>query len=229
MADQDKSSTVDFFRRVNRQMEDVYRILQTHQGALKRRGVGLPQSTLQHIAGLQQELKTIEKQFVDGQNEAERMRILLDYLGTLYTTSDLDALLDYAIDAAMSLVSGEHGFILLNQSDGESTDLHIVQSRGVENLQSIPLSKLNHHILDYVVESGQPTFIDSSYKNESSSDEAIASLQLFSVLCLPLQHREHLIGVIYLSKHFRNGLFRPADLQMMVDFCEHLSQAIAHV
>ncbi len=227
MADLDKTSIVDFFRRVNRQMEDVYRILQTHQGILKRRGMGLPQSALQHIAGLQQELKTIEKQIVDGQKEAEQMRILLDCLGALYATHDLDALLDYAMDTAMSLVSGEHGFILLNKSDGESPDLHIVQSRGVEDLQSIPISQLNHHILDNVVASGQPTLIDSGYKNEPSSNAAAASLQI--VLCLPLQHGEHLIGVIYLSKQLRTGIFRPSDLQMMVDFCQHLSQAIVHI
>jgi signal transduction histidine kinase len=151
---------------------------------------------------------------------------LLEISRNMAETRELKPLLEYAIDVALELFSAEHGYIVLLNNDG-SLDYRATRSRTGE-LTGDAL-KVSQSIFNRVVSGGEPVIIADAIVDPSfEASASVRSLQLRSVMCVPLIARGSIIGALYVENRSRQNLFRKEDLQLLEIFASHAAISIAN-
>src|SRR5437867_4456791 len=110
-------------------------------------------------------------------------------------TRSLNALLNYAMEEAMSLVGAERGYIVLRQKDG-SLDFRV--SRGQDGDEVIgPRDQISMSILDRAIQTSKPLVLrDATDDPDWGRAKSVSMLKLRSVMCVPLISRGETIGAI---------------------------------
>jgi signal transduction histidine kinase len=117
---------------------------------------------------------------------------------------DLDTLLNYAIDEAITLVGAERGYVVLGQSES-GLKVRVKRSEGGQELEENE-DHISTSIFYKVVSSGEALVL-----NDAQSDprfdgaRSVINLKLRSIMCVPLITKGETIGAIYVeNRSFRN-------------------------
>jgi GAF domain-containing protein len=161
----------------------------------------------------------------------ERLKSLYELIGRMNSVDELQPLLDFVIERALSLTSGRRGVVLLN-NDQESAPHDVAVVRG-EELAATELE----HILEFVsatvikdvLDRGEPRLVadlqtDERYEGVTSRDTAEFK-NIRSILAVPLKTAEQPVGLIYID-HPRKNIFGPGDLEFLNAFASQAALAI---
>ncbi len=78
-----------------------------------------------------------------------------------------------------------------------------------------------------MIESGEPIITTNAQEDQRfSGQESIVSLNLRSILCVPLKVKNELIGVIYADNRVRTGIFAETEKDLLVAFSNQAAVAI---
>ncbi|XOF34020.1 MAG: protein kinase domain-containing protein [Candidatus Electrothrix sp. YB6] len=131
---------------------------------------------------------------------------------------DLNELLEKIMDKAIELLGAEKGILFLYPEDpNRPHELEVRVARNVEYLEKEQDTFFTSHSIIRKVEQEKEALIiedavtDNAFKEQSS----VINYGLRSVLCVPILHRNILLGVIYLDNRMISGLFNREDLWVL--------------
>ncbi|MCP4944536.1 MAG: GAF domain-containing protein, partial [Planctomycetaceae bacterium] len=132
----------------------------------------------------------------------------------------LDSLLSKMMDIVMENVGAQKGYLILDKSGQwvieaasaiEASDVNMLHSLSIEQSDCV-----SARIIRYVAHTQERIVLhDATHEGSFTSDPHIVTRQPKSVLCLPLLHRGHLSGMLYLENNLTIGAFTPKRLEVL--------------
>lgn len=90
-----------------------------------------------------------------------------------------------------------------------------------------PQFQISRSVVERVAREGQPLLTSNAQSDEWLSGRAsIISLGLLSILCVPLQLKSTILGVIYVDSRLHAGVFTPDDLDLLTAIAASAAVAI---
>ena len=124
----------------------------------------------------------------------------------------------------VEVTRAEKGFIILFQ-DGAR---HVVARHNVADEQ-VERSGISDSIVDRVAQTGEAVIVsDALHDDRFGQARSVVDLKLSSVMCVPLEHRSDLLGVIYLGNDRISGLFTDDDLTILRIYASQASLVVYH-
>ncbi len=159
----------------------------------------------------------------------ERLRSLYELIGRMNSVYDLQELLEFVVDQALSLTGGQRGLLLL--SDGHQQPLEdVAVARGLE-VQHLDQARefVSTTVIQDVLQAGEPRLVvdlkvDRRY-GDGASRTTLVSKRVRSVLAVPLKIETQLVGLIYID-HPQRAVFGQNDLDFLSAFANQSAQAI---
>jgi len=118
--------------------------------------------------------------------------------------------------ASLGLLIGPSGdeYVVLGQAHSKGSKVTVTRPRARMSDDTCPCA-----ILEYVIRSKETVVLgastESAFKTEFSGDRYLSQHHPASVLCLPLVHQEHLVGLIYLEEALTPHTFTPERTQLL--------------
>ena len=159
-----------------------------------------------------------EKKYINLQN-------LLELSKVMNSTVEMDVLLAFVMDRVIEFTHAERGFLIL-VDDGGEVDFKVALARNREPIRS-PAAQVSHSILSRVISERQTISCEDAIGESGfASESSIMELNLRSILCVPLQSREKLVGAIYVDNRYVPNLFSDKDVQFLETFANQAAVAI---
>lgn len=160
-----------------------------------------------------------------------------DGFKTLYKISqiinsimDYNELLDRIMDLAIENLSAERGVIVLKEKDKlvpvVAREFSQKDLADLTNPDHSALSQISSSILNRVLNEQKPLLIHNASETDFSKAQSVILHNIQSVMCVPLVHREKLLGVIYVDARSRKGIFTEEDLEFLEAFSHQAAIAI---
>lgn len=136
-----------------------------------------------------------------------------------------DPLLEYAIKVALELFNAEYGYLVLRRADN-TLDFRVCQDR-CGTILTEPNEQISHTIFEDVIEKGQPLVVaNASLDPDFQNADSVNSLQLRSVMCVPMIARGNILGAIYIENRSEEDLFTEQDLRPLEYFAAQAAISI---
>jgi transcriptional regulator with GAF, ATPase, and Fis domain len=151
-------------------------------------------------------------------------RKLFEFSEKLLAQYEIGDLLETLMDFVISISNADKGFLILL----EGNDLRVKVARNVrrENLADA-MSHLSDSIVDKVIKTKKPVIVSDAMKDaEFQNAMSVMSLQLSSVMCVPLLERGNLMGAIYVGNSSVAHLFDESHLEVLTIFAAQASLII---
>jgi sigma-B regulation protein RsbU (phosphoserine phosphatase) len=155
----------------------------------------------------------------------DRLALLYRVSQTLNSSLDLNEVLSRVMDEVIAATRAERGFLMLHESGGELT---FKAARGMDQRAvEAPEFQVSRGIVERVAHEGQPLLTSDAQTDEWLRGRAsVMALGLRAILCVPLQHRDRLIGVVYVDNRIQAGVFSRADLDLLAAIASSAAVAI---
>lgn len=157
--------------------------------------------------------------------EINNYKTLLEIAAFVNSSLVTDQILQNVMKRAIELLKAERGFLMLLDENNK------LQFRTVYNLCKEELMqedfKYSGTVANRVAASGVPEYTSDAQSDERfSKQESIRSLNLRSIVCVPLKIQDKVIGVIYLDSSSEGRLFFESDLYLFELFATQAAIAI---
>lgn len=155
----------------------------------------------------------------------EMLQNLLHISRRMAETRTLDPLLVYAMNEVLAFIGAERGYLILSRVDS-SLDFRVRCDRAGREIDK-PEEEISHTILHEVIDKGVPRVIaDAIGTDDLQYAESVLSLQLHSIMCVPLIARGTTLGAIYVENRSQRDLFDEADLEPLELFAAQAAVCI---
>jgi formate hydrogenlyase transcriptional activator len=160
--------------------------------------------------------------------ERDRLRVLLEITNAVVSELETHELLEAITSCLMSAVPHDYASLALFRTDSnqiEVISLKLGESGGaIERSLKIPNQDTP---LARCIVSGKPGVFERAELESSDSEMArrLLALDLRSLVCLPLIHRNHTLGGLNLASR-RDRAFAPADVEFLTQIAAQLAIAI---
>lgn len=148
---------------------------------------------------------------------------------------DLKKLLEFMMDAVLELVDAERGFLILKRTDVERSASgnsrrrrSITVARNLDREEILePEGKLSESVAKKVLRTGKPVLASNALGEQRfEASRSVRELRLRSLLCVPLQFQNEILGAIYLDNRHRRDAFRNQDLDVLKTFADQAAVAV---
>ncbi|MEM7342740.1 MAG: GAF domain-containing protein [Chloroflexota bacterium] len=162
---------------------------------------------------------------------AERLQSLYELIGRMNSVYDLQELLEFVVDRALSLTGGQRGLLLLSD-DHERNLQHIAVIQGDtlgDKDMEHTLEFVSTTVIKDVLDRGEPRLVadlraDRRYEGVTSHT-TLTIKNVRSVLAVPLKIATELVGLIYID-HPNQSIFSHNDLDFLSAFANQSALAI---
>ncbi|MCI5114624.1 MAG: diguanylate cyclase [Candidatus Electrothrix sp. AX1] len=131
---------------------------------------------------------------------------------------DLDELLEKIMDKAIELLGAEKGILFLYpENKNIPKELKVRVARNIEYIEAEEDTFFtSRSVIKKVEKEKKPLIIEDAVTDNAFKEQiSVINYSLRSVLCVPIQHRNTLLGVIYLDNRMITGLFNKEDLWVL--------------
>ena len=159
------------------------------------------------------------------QTGKHKLEALAEVGRAINSSLGLNQVLEEVMDSLILLVQAERGFLVLRDVDGE---LKVRIARGIDHVDlDAKAFALSRTIVHRVVSSGEPVLTTNAQEDPRFGNEAsVVSLQLLSILCVPMKLKDDIIGVMFVDNRIHTGLFKESDLELLSAFADQAAMAI---
>ncbi len=159
------------------------------------------------------------------QLSSDRLALLYRLSQTFNSSLDLDEVLNRVMDEVIAATRAERGFVMLREADER---LAFRVARGMDR-QTIdePQFQVSRSVVERVALEGQPILTsDAQTDDRFSMRQSVMNLRLRSILCVPLQIKDQVSGVVYVDNRLQTGIFTQADLDLLTAIASSAAVAI---
>ena len=202
-------SAVDEF---SKQFELLDRMIQ--------RGKNMPQPLVSRVWMLGQSAEKVVR-------EMSQLEALVHTSALVNSSLDLNQTLESVIDVVVDISGAERIYVMLSDKDG---DLVIRAARNWDQ-ESLPEGEVifSRNIVEAAIEQGEPILTLNAQEDDRFAQAAsVAIHDLRSILCVPLQLRDEVIGVLYADNRMTAGTFEKALVPLMGAFANQVAIAIVN-
>ena len=150
---------------------------------------------------------------------------LLEINKRINSDHDLPTLFTRIMDSAVELTDAERGFLLLVNQQG---DLEMTTARDFD--QGTPDDahlQFSRSIAETVLIDGEPVITVNAMDDHRFNEYlSVHKLKLQSVLCIPIQSRGKVRGVLYMENRLRRGGFGEPDQRILLAFADQVAIAL---
>ena len=130
------------------------------------------------------------------------------------------------MDTVIQLTGAERGFIMLKNHETGEMEFKIARGLDREQLTEDQFT-ISRTVINKVAESGEPTLTDNASSDPRfQGQQSIVGFSLRSIMAVPLNARDDLIGVVYCDNRIFAGVFKDQDLRLVADFANQSAIAI---
>ncbi|NOZ78810.1 MAG: GAF domain-containing protein [Acidobacteria bacterium] len=153
------------------------------------------------------------------------LAVLAEVSKTLLEVEELSPVLEKVMDLIFGHLAVDRGFILLDDGTG-TPQLELFRSRQTVEGEPPPVP-LSRTILDTVMRDKVAVLThDAQADVRFESRKSIRIHQIRSAMCVPLWHRDRVIGVIYVDSPLHVGSFSASDLDLLTALANSAAVAI---
>jgi adenylate cyclase len=195
------------------------------RSALQTVRASLPPDTMEKLSSLESTLFRVSKQVTAVEDERSKLLALASTTQAVNSSLELDEVLRLVMDTIVRLTAAERGFLMLRNDDGQMVT-RIARNWEQEsiNLNEVAISRT---IIQRVIDSGEPVLTTNAQEDPRfGGQESIVAHNLLSILCVPLQAKTEIIGVIYADNRIRSGIFTEAERDLLSVFANQAAIAI---
>lgn len=181
---------------------------------------------MQLLSPVRKTLQVLKERIEAQEKERQQLRALQDIGALINSSLNQSEVLNIVMDTIINLTGAERGFLML--MDEESGELDVVVARNIrrETVEEASF-EISHSIVRSVAELGQPVVTTNAQADPRfASQESVISYNLRSILCVPLQIKENVIGVIYADNRITTGIFNEDDRDLLTAFANQAAVAI---
>ena len=145
---------------------------------------------------------------------SHRLSLLYRLSQAFSSSLDLDDVLNRVMDEVIAATRAERGFLMLHDEQGE---LVFRVARGMDH-QTVeaPEFEVSRGVVELAAREGQPQLTSDAQSDDwLGGRESVMSLGLRSVLCVPLQLKGTILGVVYVDNRLQAGIFTQDDLELL--------------
>lgn len=154
-----------------------------------------------------------------------RLVKLQETSNALNSELQLNKLLALIIDSAIELTRAARGFVIIFNREGKM-EIPVARNFDREFIHK-PDFKISKSIAEEVGISGRAVLTaNASDDDRFSASMSVMKLNLCSILCVPVQSPERMLGVIYLDNPFQEGVFSRDDLAILSTFADQSAVAL---
>ena len=155
----------------------------------------------------------------------ERLALLYRISQTFNSSLDLSEVLNRVMDEVVATTRAERGFVVLRQPDGA---FRFAAARGLDQRAvESPEFQVSRGIVDRVAAEGKPLLTsDAQADSRFASRVSVRILGVRAILCVPLEHKGQVEGVVYVDSRLQTGVFSPEDLDMLTGIAASAAIAI---
>ncbi|MBE0672075.1 MAG: GAF domain-containing protein [Anaerolineales bacterium] len=209
--------------------DQLWEISNLLSGVMKNIANSSDGQTAQYLRDLTQAVSTLNKvkstvskqiQTRDSQFEA-----LVQIGSAINSSVGLNRVLSEVMDRLVRLMHAERGFLMLREPDG---DLKVHVARGLDHVDldedQFAVSKT---VINRVVETGKLVLTTNAQEDPRFEAQfSVAAYHLLSILCVPLNIKNKLIGVIYVDNRAHSGVFQQENFDLISAFANQAAIAI---
>ncbi len=156
---------------------------------------------------------------------SDRLSLLYRLSQTFNSSLDLDEVLNRVMDEVIAATGAERGFVTLLEADGGSI---FPVARGMDQKTiDDPQFQVSRSVVERVAREGQPILTSDAQSDERfSMRHSVKVLGLRSILCVPLEIKGRILGVVYVDNRLQTGLFTDDDLDLLAAIASSAAIAI---
>ena len=158
-------------------------------------------------------------------SDPTRLNLLYRISQSLNSSLDLNEVLHHVLDEVISVLRAERGFLMLKMENG---DFEFRVARGLEQQNiSDPSYQISTSIIERVKRGSKAVLISDALEDERfNTQNSVLVLRLRSILCVPLNYKGSLIGLIYVDNRLLSGAFSKDDLELLSAIADSAAIAI---
>ena len=195
------------------------------RSVLQTVSASLSPGTLEKLSSLENTLYSVSRQASTLEEERSQLLALANTTQAVNSSLELDEVLQLVMDTIVRLTEAERGFLMLCDANGELVT-HIARNWEQESIDPHEFA-ISKTIIRRVIETGESILTTNAREDPRfSGQDSIVTFNLRSILCVPLQTKSELIGVIYADNRIRTGLFNKATQDLLNVFANQAAIAI---
>ena len=139
---------------------------------------------------------------------------------------ELSALLQLVVDLAVEASGAERGLVVVPDAGGARREFTAVKNLNAAEIGG-PAFAISRSIVDRVFRAGEP-LVTTDAQNDPNVDDApsIRSLHIRSIICVPIQNKDGVIGVIYVDSRIRPDSLLQHDPELLATIADQAAVAI---
>ncbi|MBI4575481.1 MAG: HD domain-containing protein [Planctomycetes bacterium] len=140
----------------------------------------------------------------------ERLKVLYEVGNVINAEGDLDHLFNLVIDAILKVTRAERGFIVMKEGSSYRPVVRRVPGGGKGR------SSISNTILKESLENGLSVLsVDAMNDDRFKSGESVITGRVGSVMCVPVEFHDKVLGAIYVDSSLRRAAFTEEELELM--------------
>ena len=179
------------------------------------------------LVPMRQKMNALEEKLRSESIERQQLQALQNVGAAINSSLELKDVLNTVMDAIISLTGAERAFLMLyNKSD----ELEVRAARNMDQ-RTIEAEgfKLSNSIVEKVANSGEPVATTDAQDDPRFNQQAsIVNFNIRSIVCVPLNLKGHVTGVIYADNRVTSGLFSNAERDLLNAFADQAAAAIVN-
>ncbi len=225
-----ENTPLELLQQLKAQTQALQDLLRVQQEILTVRGITHLSDVFEMLKVIDEDFKRLEARYTEDTTTLDLLRTLAGTSEQINSSLDLDAVLNEAMERVITLTGAERGYIILTNANPFelSWDVRIARAPDQDNEQA-PEFKGSHTIIREVLESGESIMTNNAGADPRFADNnTVAAQNLRSVMCVPLKHKQDIIGAVYVDNRLRAGLFTPEAEQLLTAFAHQAAIAIGN-
>jgi transcriptional regulator with GAF, ATPase, and Fis domain len=155
-------------------------------------------------------------------SEVDSVRKLAEFSRDLAAETNLEKIFQKLLQSVVAITGAEKGF-LIAMKEGERM---LAASHNVGR-ETLDLSRVSDSIVERVLADRKPIIVsDALHDAQFASARSVVDLRLSSVMCVPLQWRSEMLGVLYLGNDNVRNLFAQQDLALLEVFASQAAMLV---
>jgi adenylate cyclase len=210
---------------LNEQILALSKLAGQMRGTLQTVRTSLPPETIEKLSGMESTLFQVSRQINAVEDERRRLLALANTTQAVNSSLELDEVLQLVMDTIVRLTEAERGFLMLRDAEDQMVT-RIARNWEQESINPNEFA-ISRTIIQRVIETCEPVLTTNAQEDPRfGGQESIVAYNLRSILCVPLQAKTELIGVIYADNRIRSGIFNEAERDLLSVFANQAAIAI---
>lgn len=180
---------------------------------------------IEELKDLENHLERISEVLIPFEQQFSHLKALAGIGQVVNSTLEVDEVLQIVMDTIIRLTGAERGFLMLRDERGEMVT-RIARNWEQESINQKEFA-ISRTVVQRVIEEKEAIVTTNAREDPRfGGHESIIVFNLRSILCVPLNVKSELIGVIYTDNRIRTGIFSEADRDLLLAFADQAAVAI---